>query len=217
VAQRPGEEPATGRDAVVELRCATLPGLLRAIAIHCWFAIRVEARWTRWEVWQHADAGGVSYGHVHRDLMHVDRGVGGGPARRAHSWRGAEADRLIAALSKAPDYPARDRYRPWPGPNSNTFVRWALDGCRLRCPLDARAIGKDYRGLIGARLPPGEIGVSIDTVLCGAAVAASGIEVHALGLTLGVSWRPMALKTPIGDLPSRAAAVDRVIGGGAGR
>ena len=196
-------------DHRVQLRYATLPGALRAIAIHCWFASRTSEStpWTRWEVWQEANVGGIAHGHVHRDLMDVDAGVGGGPARIAREWRGANATSLIHELSLAHHYPARDRYRAWPGPNSNTFVRWILDRSRLPCPLDARAIGKDFRGLIGLRIPPGEIGIALDTVLGGVALSLSSIELHLLGFTLGMSWRPLALKTMLGDIPMRAVRV----------
>jgi hypothetical protein len=177
--------------------------------VHYWFAAYdpAQPRWIRWEVWQDADAGGVAHGHVHRDLMDIDAGVGGGPARIAREWRGEPARRLIELLWRAHEYPDRDHYHAWPGPNSNTFARWALDRARIRCPLDARAIGKDHRGTLGLRLAPAEPGIALESVLGGAAIGAAGFELHLLGFTLGLSWWPLTLKTPLGDLPARAPAV----------
>src|SRR5919108_6244418 len=107
--------------SVVQLRCATLPHLLRPIAVHYWFAVCdvTPSRWHRWEVWQTKDAGGQSIGHVHCDLRHPDCGVGGGAYRLAAEWDGSAAQAICAVLTRAQDYPHRDRYRAWPGPNSN--------------------------------------------------------------------------------------------------
>ena len=106
----------------------------------------VSRQWHRWEVWQVKDAGGQSHGHVHCDLMHPDSGVGGGAYRIGAAWDGSAAGARCAVLTHAQDYPYRDRYRAWPGPNSNTFVAWVLREAGLHHSLDPRAIGKDYCG-----------------------------------------------------------------------
>ena len=66
---------------VVQLRYATLPRFLRAMAVHYWFVVfdLNARRWHRWEVWQTRNAGGQSIGHIHRDMRHPDCGVGGAP------------------------------------------------------------------------------------------------------------------------------------------
>ena len=77
---------ATARpnEVVVQLRCSTLPDVLGLLVIHHWFAVfdPETGRWHRWELWQQADAGGTSWGHVHKDLMNVDANTGGGIRRR---------------------------------------------------------------------------------------------------------------------------------------
>lgn len=99
----------------------------------------------RWEVWQTRNAGGRSIGHVHCDLKHPDAGVGGGPARTAAAWTGAEAERIKAVLERAAHYPHCFRYRYWPGPNSNTFAAWVLREAGIDHRLARHAIGGNFR------------------------------------------------------------------------
>ena len=42
------------------------------------------------------------------------------------------------------DYPYCERYRYWPGPNSNTFVAWVLRQAGIDQRLGRRAIGRNY-------------------------------------------------------------------------
>jgi hypothetical protein len=196
----PAVLPSTG---VVQLRYATLPHLLRAIAVHYWFVVFDPAsrQWHRWEVWQAKDAGGQSLGHVHCDLMHPDCGVGGGAYRIAAEWGGSAARAIGAVLTHAQDYPHRDRYRAWPGPNSNTFVAWVLRAAGLHHALDPRAIGKDYCGLLGMQLFSRPAGAQLETPLLGVKLSLQdGVEVHLLGLTFGLRWSPPEVCTPLGRL-----------------
>ena len=133
-------------NTIVQLRYATLPSLLRVVAVHHWFVVFVpEAGWNRWEVWQEADAGGTSWGHIHRDLMPPDRAVGGGSMRVAKEWRDAEAGAIRAVLEDPVAYPFRCRYRYYPGPNSNTYAAWVLQRAGIAYRLSLRGIGRKYR------------------------------------------------------------------------
>jgi hypothetical protein len=129
----------------IELRCATLP-FIGAIAEHYWFVAFDDAgACERWEVWQTRDAGGRSFGHLHCNFKGPDDGVGGGPARVVAHWRGDDALRILEALKSAEKtYPFRERYLPWPGPNSNTFVAWVLRRAGIEFALSWKAIGKDF-------------------------------------------------------------------------
>lgn len=132
-------------NCVVQLRYAPLPYLFGLLADHYWFVVLEEdGSCHRWEVWQTPDAGGVSVGHVHCDLKPPDEGVGGGPARIAAVWHGAEAAAIRAVLERPDGYPHCRWYRYWPGPNSNTFVAWVLRRAGVEYPLSWRAIGADY-------------------------------------------------------------------------
>ena len=128
----------------VQLRYATLPRPLGALAAHYWFVVWDGEACHRWEVWQTKNAGGRSIGHVHCDLKPPDAGVGGGPAVIAVEWSGADALAIASVLAAARRYPHRERYLAWPGPNSNTFVAWVLRRAGIRHRLGWRALGKRY-------------------------------------------------------------------------
>src|SRR5574341_183342 len=128
----------------VELRSASLPFPLGALAVHHWFVVFEQNARTRWEVWQTKNAGGVCIGHVHRDLKAPDEGVGGGPARLVAEWTGGPAARIAAVLKKIENYPYCERYRYWPGPNSNTFAAWVLREAGIAHPLHWKAFGRNY-------------------------------------------------------------------------
>ena len=204
----PGSSPQRGTvpsvlpsTCVVQLRYAMLPRFLRAIAVHYWFAVFDPAlrQWHRWEVWQTKHAGGKSIGHVHCDLRHPDCGVGGGAYRLAAEWGGSAARAICAVLENVQSYPHRDRYRAWPGPNSNTFVAWVLREAGLHHSFDPRAIGKDYSGLLGIRLSSRPPRAQLETPLLGVTLSLhAGVEVHLLGLTCALRWWPLEVYTPFG-------------------
>jgi len=127
----------------VELRYAPLP-FIGVIAWHYWFVVNDETGCHRWEVWQTKNAGGFCIGHVHRNLKAADAGVGGGPSRVAARWDSEDARRIAQVLQNAQTYPYCERYRLWPGPNSNTFVAWVLRQAGIEQKLNPRGIGKNY-------------------------------------------------------------------------
>ena len=128
----------------VELRYATLPFPIGALAVHYWFVVSDDNACTRWEVWQTKNAGPHCTGHVHRDLKGPDDGVGGGPARVACLWDGEPAHRIAQVLARIDRYPYCEEYRYWPGPNSNTFAAWVLREAGVDQPLHWKAFGKNY-------------------------------------------------------------------------
>ena len=128
----------------VELRYASLPSLLRFVAVHYWFVVYDETGRHRWEVWQTKNAGGRSIGHVHCDLKPPEEHVGGGPTRLAAVWTGEDALKIRQVLENPEDYPFREKYGYWPGPNSNTFAAWVLRKAGIRHALGPMALGKRY-------------------------------------------------------------------------
>ena len=128
----------------VELRYASLPSVLRFVAVHYWFVVIDESGCHRWEIWQTKNAGGRSIGHLHRDLKPPHANVGGGPTRLAAKWTGEAALKLKEVLEKAESYPFCHKYWYWPGPNSNTFAAWVLRQAGIRHRLSAMALGKRY-------------------------------------------------------------------------
>ena len=129
----------------MRLYSASLPAPLGLLAVHYWFNVVDGERCERWEVWQTQDAGGASIGHLHCNLKAPEAGVGGGPARLAREWRGQEAVLLQNILMEAGRlYPYCHRYRPFPGPNSNTFVAWVLRRAGIDFRLPWKAVGRSF-------------------------------------------------------------------------
>lgn len=87
-------------------------------------------------------------------------------------------------------------YRPWPGPNSNTFMDGLLrevDG--LSGVMEHNGVGKDFRWRAGPTA--GGTGVEIQSPLLGAELGLKeGANLTFLGLTAGVGVWPPAVKLP---------------------
>jgi hypothetical protein len=125
----------------VSLWAAKIP-YLGFLADHHWFVINRHGNESRWEVWQKPDACSSSWGHLNLNLLPPAAGVGNGEALFLHRWTGDTASELATRIEQSPqDYPWCNKYRYWPGPNSNTYVQWVLLGKHL---LGHRALGKQY-------------------------------------------------------------------------
>jgi hypothetical protein len=99
-------------------------------------------------------------------------------------------------------------YFPIPGPNSNTYVDQMLRRCDIPVDLPSTAIGKDYRGPIGASFTSGGTGLQFETWVAGVKLGLrEGVELHILGLTIGVDWWPPAIVLPVN--PGRIGFDDR--------
>jgi Protein of unknown function (DUF3750) len=192
---------ATPGEPVVQMGYSPLPTVLGLIAVHYHFLTfdPAEGKWHRWDLWQYANEGGTSWGHVHRDLLQLDSGVGGGPPRIEREWHGGEAIAIQAALARSGEYPDRDKYLAWPGPNSNTYPAWVLRQAGVSADMDPRAIGRDYHGCAGIGRTTTATGVQAESSLLGVKLGLEeGVELHFLGFTLGSDFWPPALKTPLG-------------------
>jgi Protein of unknown function (DUF3750) len=190
-------------ELVVQLGYSPLPSPLQPIAVHYHFLTYGpdDGEWHRWDLWQYAGAGGTSWGHVHRDLLSPSAGVGGGPPCIEHEWRGEQAQAILRILDRSAEYPYRERYLAWPGPNSNTYPAWVLRQAGVSADMDPRAIGRDYHGRAGAGRTTTSSGVQVESSLLGVKVGLEdGVELHFLCFTLGIDVWPPAIKTPLGRL-----------------
>lgn len=188
-------------EPVVQLWSSTLPPPLGPIAAHHWFLSfdPAEGRWHRWEVWQFADQGGTSWGHVHRDLLSLTGNTGGGEAEFLHEWHGPEAEALLQTLQRSFEYPYRGRYLAWPGPNSTTYIAWVFRESGVAHDIEPRGLGQNYLGPVGAGVTTTRTGVQVESTLLGLKVGLDeGVELHFAGFVFGIDfWRP-AVKTPLG-------------------
>ena len=128
---------------------------------------------------------------------------------------GAVAERAIPKIKDAiANYPYGHIYRVYPGPNSNTFIAHVIrEVPELGVELPSSAIGKDWVDW-GWPTTWSQSGTGVHFSLWGLAGftlgLGDGVEVHLLGLNLGVDlWTP-ALKLPfVGRIGFPDAAVWR--------
>jgi hypothetical protein len=63
---------------------------------------------------------------------------------------GSEAEPLIDCIERvAAEYPCRDYYVFYPGPNSDSYTQWVLNQCGWDVQLPADVIGKDVACPLG--------------------------------------------------------------------
>ena len=132
----------------VELRAAKIPSFPGIFADHYWLLVfhtgednKIQ-KCDRWEIWQHAHCNDSCWGHLHKNLLDPYQGVGNGPSQLIKKWIDEEAVSIIKKIKSSPEtYPFINKYRYWPGPNSNTFAQWIVQGKAI---LRSRAIGRNY-------------------------------------------------------------------------
>ena len=131
-------------EIIVQLRAAKIP-IIGFIALHYWYVVIRGDRQERWEIWQNPSLSKDSWGHLHKNLMPVDSGVGNGASWLEISWTGKLAYQLTKIIENTPKtYPYKHCYRYFPGPNSNTYVQWVLNQADNNYRLGIRGIGKHY-------------------------------------------------------------------------
>lgn len=131
-------------EVIVHLRAAKIP-LIGFIALHYWYVVIKSQQQDRWEIWQKPSLTRESWGHLHKNLMPVNSGVGNGASWLETSWQGDLAQQLATIIESSPaTYPYNQCYRYFPGPNSNTYVQWILKQVDSNYRLSFKGIGKYY-------------------------------------------------------------------------
>ncbi len=192
---------ASTPEAVVQVYAARAFHWRGLFGVHTWVATKAAGAgsYTVHEVlgWKQARAGTVVESRA--DLP--DRSWYDADPWLVRDIRGPAAAALIPQIEAAvASYPHAQRYRIWPGPNSNTFVAWiAREVPALGVSLPPTAIGKDYLGE-GRWFGPAPSGTGYQ-LSCGGWFGAlvarrEGIEFNVLGLVLGVDLLRPALKLP---------------------
>lgn len=194
-------DPRVHRDAIVQVYAARAVRWRGYFGVHTWIAVkpRDAETYTVYEVngWRLRRAGtAISVS----DRPPDSRWFGNAPTLVAEI-RGEAAARAIPKIEEAVQrYPYADRYRVWPGPNSNTFVAFVLrDVPEVKADLPPTAIGKDYLG--GDFLAPSPSGTGYQLSAAGVlgvlVAIEEGLELNLLGLTFGVDVKDLALKLPL--------------------
>ncbi|HAC62980.1 MAG TPA: DUF3750 domain-containing protein [Cyanothece sp. UBA12306] len=131
-------------ETIVELRAAKIP-LIGFVAIHYWYVVIRGNQQDRWEIWQKPGLSPVSWGHLHKNLMPYTNGVGNGDSWLETSWTKELGNSLAKTIENSPiTYPYNYCYRYFPGPNSNTYVKWILNQTNFDYRLSIKAIGQYY-------------------------------------------------------------------------
>ncbi|WP_111412058.1 DUF3750 domain-containing protein [Billgrantia lactosivorans] len=189
-------DPSRTQEAVVQVYSARAFNWRGIFAVHAWVATKPEgaASYTLHQV--------TGWG---RPALSSRRGTpdrawfGSSPTLHA-TLCGSTAERAIARIETLlPDYPYRDRYRAWPGPNSNTFVAWLIrEVPELDVALPSSAIGKDY--LAEGVFAPTPSGTGVQFSLAGVLGAAigwrEGVELNLAGLVVGLEPAALGVKLP---------------------
>lgn len=195
-------EPSQTPEAVVQVYAARAFAWRGAFSVHTWIAAKPAhaSRYTRYEVigWRYYR--GLSAVSISDDRAPDAQWFGADPWL-LRDVRGAHAEAIIAALPAAvASYPYPRHYRPWPGPNSNTFTAHVARHLpQLRLALPAIAVGKDYlgEGEWLARTPSGTgVQLSIAGMFGVLAGWREGVELNILALNVGVDLRGLAVQLP---------------------
>ena len=190
--------PAEHPDAVVRVFAARTVRWRGIFAVHSWIVVKEPnaLRYTRYDY--------TAWGEPIRinGFAADGRWFGGTPETIAAA-DGETAARMIPKIRAAVEgYKLRayGDYRPWPGPNSNTFVTAVLAAVpELQTALPPTAIGKDfpYNGDYFGWTPSGTglrltlggyLGLTLGWV--------EGFEINFLGAVFGVDVRRPAIKLP---------------------
>jgi len=193
--------PEDNQESIVQVYAArSYETLSRMVSVHTWIAVRRkgEPKYTIYEAHRFRP---YDSGRAVRTCQkdYPDRKWHGAEPALLFEVRAEAAERAIAGIEEAVST-YRDRYRLWPGPNSNTLVAELVRPVdEVQVDLPTTAIGKDF--LPGWRIfapAPSGTGwqVSLAGVLGLLVAWEEGIEINLLGAVFGVDLNPPAFKVP---------------------
>jgi len=139
--------PKKHKEAIVQIYAARTYGWRGMFAIHSWIAIKPKNA-EHYRVYQ--ALGWNKFRNL--PILDIRKDIPDRVWFDHKPWiifdaRGKKAEKVITEIKNAvKNYPYKDNYRIWPGPNSNTFIAYVIRHSALitsRLPLTA--IGKDYQ------------------------------------------------------------------------
>ena len=115
--------------------------------------------------------------------------------------RGEEVEQIIDEVDLAIiEYPWKDEYTVWPGPNSNTFISWlGLQVPELKLDLPSTAIGKDWRPItktFGSSASGTGVQASLYGLLGITLGYEEGLELNLLGLSIELDVFDLSMELP---------------------
>ena len=132
-----------------------------SFAIHTWLVTNKKGKITRWDSGKFMAKAEKSWGYVHKNIFKdpiqgINKSFKGGKNRFSSKYhgkvegiKGSIAEKMILFIEKnAKEYPFKDVYKMYPGPNSNTFIQWLLNHFpNSGFKLPRNAFGKNWKGL----------------------------------------------------------------------
>lgn len=186
------------REAAIYLMAARTGGLKGALSVHSWIVFKRPgaSAYERYEK--------VGWGMpVRRNAYPADGRWYSNMPEIIHAVRGEEAAQLIprfeAAIASYP-FAARGNYRLWPGPNSNSFVAYLLRQVpQFGAVMPPNATGRDFAPGLFAHdwsADGRDLHFTLGGVFGISVGAASGFEMHFVGLVAGFDFAHPAIKIP---------------------
>lgn len=200
--------PGDYKDGIIQVYGARTRGIKKVLAVHTWIATKkkgadhyVISQIFGWRLKRNGTALNQKPGIPDTDWA-------GNEPMLILDVRGMEAEKLLDKIDTAiQDYPWKDTYTVWPGPNSNTFIAWiGLEVPELQMDLPSTAIGKDWRPIsetFGKSVSGTGVQASLYGLLGVTAAFEEGLEINILGLSIELDLFDKAVELPgigrIGD------------------
>jgi len=204
---------------VIQVYAARTKGAKQAVAVHTWISTKktTDEQYTSYEIigWKLRRNNTAL---VVRNSL-PDRDWWGQQPELLLDYREEDVDVLIDKIKQAvEDYPYKDEYQAYPGPNSNTFTATiAAKVPELGLDLPSTAIGKDYKSLGNTfGMSPSGTGIQASFFgLLGLTLGyEEGIELNILGLNLELDIFDLAIELPaigrIGGAPVKQASPEKL-------
>lgn len=182
---------AIGKQAAIVLFSAPAFNWRGMFSTHTWLAVKTQQQ-TQFTIYQ--VVGWNRYRH--KPIVDISHGIAdrlwfGAKPKLQNILVGRKAQSLIPLVQNAvKSYPYANTYRAWPGPNSNTFISYIIHQVpKLGFVMPYNALGRNYgwHWTINSLALGGILGYQANH---------HALAINLLGLTVGISWRPLGLIVP---------------------
>ncbi len=199
---RPRSVTKKSDEAVIQVYAARTWGPKGIFAVHSWIAMKRKGN-EDFEVsqvigWRQNALGNVLF----RETNVPINSWWGKEATLLLELRGEDVEPIIDKVDAAiKEYPWKNEYQLYPGPNSNTFVAWiGLKVPEMGLDLPSTAIGKDWRPLehsLGLSASGTGLQASLFGMLGASIGLEEGLEANILGLNFEIDLFDLALEIPL--------------------